>query len=583
MARPIIVRKVKNWLGYKPVEGQTSSDGKPIMLFTKPEGEDHVTPLSAMGADKSPFVQNLRVALGGRYVTRDGTNYIGPAAATAICGACVFVASTVLNYITRVTTTGVEVYTGSLWRPLVIGAAKYELTSETSSPILSELGDYIVDEDIIGNLALAIDPDTPVEFSVWNKTLMFTDGTSGLYEIDYNEGTYTLIPAAPIGLHLTTFDGRAILSNLSPIGLASRIQWSVKYDNHDWTGLGSGYEDLLSSPGGVVDTQHGIIPVSDSEAFIVRQGSMWLMNTTGVFDAPFIFTEHFDQGTASPDTCIRIPGEKISQQTLRTLFAQIICLGNDDVVMMKMEGVFPLGFPIRDQLLNSILNVGAASADFEPRLREYRIFIPNWTQPQTTSVVWRYNIDTHLWTHDLFPFCIKSLFCKDILPPTLAIEDLPGIISALTGTIGLLGVTLGSANPGAIFITKNGDYLVKEDSNYSTDNPNSSTTVGIPIELRTGLLAVPTPLTRSLLSAVELEYEAAVAVTVGVDYSVDGGSTWTSYGTLNLGVTTTPTVVVYRYTREARQIMIRVISTSGGGLKLHSLVPSLTLGASINP
>lgn len=551
MARPIAFRKVVNHLTGKLTPGEVPSDAQPKMFFTNPEGEDHITPLTAMGMNKSPFVENMRVSLGGRYVVRDGTYRIGAAAANPICGACIFIASTYVNYIVRVTTTGVEIYSGGGWIAL-------------TGP------------------ALSLNSTTIVEFSVWDFDLMFTDATSGLYTIDFNAGTYTLIPDAPIGLHLTTFDGRAILSNLTPNGLPSRIQWCVKNDNTDWTGLGSGYEDLLSSPGGVVDTQHAVIPVTDSEAFVVRASSLWIMNTTGYFDAPFQFTQHFPQGTGSPDTIVRIPGEKISEQTLRTLFAQIVLLGTDDVVMMKMEGVFPLGFPIRDQLLNNQLNANLAVADFEPRLREYRLSVPTWAGTETSSIVWRYNIDTHLWTHDKFPIRISRLFCGDLIPSTLSIGQLTGLISGLIGTFGTMGATTATPSPGALFVDSVGKAIVKEDSAYTVDVQSDGSSIGVEIELRTGLLIAPNPLCRAMIDDVQLEYEASAITTVEIDYSTDGGNSWLVFGTFTLAITTRPTVVMVRRVREAETLMLRAISTSAGGLKLHSLTPSLTDGSSIN-
>lgn len=549
MARSITTRQVPSFIQQgKPVPG--ASPEVPIMtFFDQPQGEDRVIPVSRMGPNLSPFVENLRFLTDNRYSTRSGTSMIGTGAATAVCGIAVFSFTDGNDYIIRVTTTGVDFWTGSVWQALM-------------------------------GPTLAIYSWTFVEFTVWNNQLVFTDRFSGLYSINITAGSYSLISGSPIGRHLTTFNSRIIVSNIvSPIAIPTRIQWSVKDDDTDYVGLGSGFEDLLSAPGGTVDIQRGVIPISDTDAFVVRSNSLWIMSTTGYFDAPFSFVQRFDQGTDAPQTIIRVPGEKVAGQTIRTLYSQIIMLGTDDVVMMKPEGVFPLGSPIRDQLLGASLNVRRAIAGFEPRMREYRLYVPPLSDDNTESTVWRYQIDNHFWTHDTFPFQLRRMAFKDILSYT-SYDDLVGTYDQQTGPFDEWGLL--NRDPNGIFAIEPSNGVVRETLSNLTDVDGIGHTLGIPIEIRTGLVQPAGPLFRSQILMCELEYEATQSVPVEIDYSEDGGITWLLYKNATVPATTLPTIFPFRYTIERGTIMLRVTSTNAGGLKFHALHVTAVRGSSIN-
>lgn len=551
MARTITFRRKRNFMRMELMPGQMADP--PMEFFTQPEGEDRITEINRLGTQRSPFVRNLVFSADSMYVTRNGTEVTGTAASSTICGLAIYSPRTGSDYIVRVTTTGVDYWAGSSWIAL-------------SGPVL------------------AVSPYTIVEFTVWDNNLVFSDASTGIYTISISSGTYALISGSPAVKHLTTFGGRVIgsyvtvdadptLTGTHP----TRIEWCVKNDNTNWLGLGSGYEDLLSAPGGVVDIQHGVVPVTDSEAFVLRSSSIWIMRTTGYFETPFNFTYRFDQGTDSPSSIIRVPSERGGDST--SPYAQLIMLGLDDVLMVHPEKIVPIGLPIRDELLNSTLNARTAIAGFEPRMREYWLHVPPLTDDNTESVVWRYRIDEKRWYHTLYPFKITRMAFRDLLFAT-TYDQLTGTIEDLAGPYDNLG--LGSRQPGAVFAVSGTNIVVRERLGLTGDVTSAGAATGIPIQIRTGEILPSSVRDNLTLVMLELLYESSRVMTVTFEYSEDGGTTWTSYGTLSLAITTTPTIVPYRFTKSIRKVQLRVTATDAGGLQFHGLYVKTVKGSPIN-
>jgi len=550
--RPTTLRRdVKNFLRDKLLPGQIAEI--PLTFFARPKGENRIKALTELSPDESPFVKNLSFSPDSMYVTRNGTELVGGAAATAICGAVIFSTRTSSDYIVRVTTTGVEYWGGTTWTAL-------------TGP------------------ALTLAQDTRVEFTVWDDKLLFTDATTALYSINFADGTYAAIPGAAVGRHITTFGSRVIVSYIVidanpavPGTFVTRIEWCVKNDNTDWLGLGSGYEDLLSSPGGTVDVQHGVIPVTDVEAFVIRSSSIWVMNTTGYFDTPFQFTYRFDQGTDAPGSIVRTPSPR--EQAGGSLFAQIIMLSTDDVVVVRPEGITPIGFPIRYQLLGTTLNPRKAIAGFEPRNREYWIHVPPLANNNTTSIVWKYRIDDNSWYHSEYPFKLERLAFKDILFAA-TFDELTGTFDALTGFFDDLG--LGARQPSAILVSSSQPRVIREREGVVGDVTALGTATGIAIEIQTGMIQPDDPRKDLTVLMLELLYEADQSVDVDFEYSTNGGTTWSAYGSLTLAATTQPTLVAYRNTLHRRRMQVRMKSDDGSTLQLHALYVKAVKGSDIH-
>lgn len=527
----------------------------PTRFFHEPKGENHIKALTDLDVNESPFVKNIVLSTDGMYICRPGTENVGSGISSPICGMVIFSSKTSSDYIVRVTTTGVDIWGGSSWSSLL-------------------------------GPTLALDVYSFVEFTVWDEDLLFTDGSTGLYKVNVNDGTYSLVAGAAVGKHITTFGGRVIVSyvikdaDTSVIGvLPTRIEWCVKNNNADWLGLGSGYEDLLSSPGGTVDVQHGVFPANDVEAFVIRSSSIWVMNTTGYFDAPFQFTYRFDTGTDSPYSITRVPPAR--GEASGVIYSQIMMLSQDDVVVVRPEGITPVGFPIRDQLLGGTLNPRRAIAGFEPRNREYWIHVPPLNDLNTTSVVWRYRIDEKIWTHCEYPFKLNRLAFKDILYQQ-TMDQLTGTMEDLVGPYDELG--LAARQPGALMAGSNGGTysVIREREGVVGDVNALGSASGIPIEIDTGMILSDSPLNDLMILMLEIHYEARQTIQAIFEYSIDGGTTWENYGLLSMPATQGPRTLAYRNTLHRPRLQIRMRSNDGSTLQLHSLFIKIVKGSAIN-
>jgi hypothetical protein len=504
----------------------------PVTLWDTAKGIDLETPLSRLGPDKIRYVENFKLTVAGRLISRGGVGVIGAQASSDITGLVNASDESAVEYPVRVRTDGVEVFSGNAW---------VVCTGPT----------------------LAIPEYAFVEFSSWAGKLMFNDPLVGVYELNLATKSYTLIADAPAGKHLTVFGGRVIVSNIS--GEPTRVQWSVKNDNTDWAGLGSGNDDMLSAPGGVVDIQHGIVPLTDTEALIIRSNSIWIMQLTGLVDTPFNFFHRFTEGTDSPASIAPMPNQ------------QVAMLGREDVVVVSPSGIQSIGLPIRKELIGQAYKPQNAVGVYDSKNMEYRLYVPP-TTVSTESIVWRYKFLTQTWHKDVFPFVVRRMATGNA-QATLTINELTGTINDLTGPINQLGLL--GRTPGILF-ANGARYVGRESEAGTTDMTTAGSTQVVPAEIWTGLVQPAGPLNRVSMLNLQLEYTSTRSIDVVIEISTDGGGTWEGYGSVTLLSTTAPRLGVFRRTVERPQFMIRLAATDAVGLELIAVHASTLPGAPVN-
>lgn len=509
MARP-------NTFRHNPL-GTVQVNLEPAIFWDKPEGIDLVTPLSRLGVNRVPLSTNMRVNEAQRYVTKKGQTLLGDVAGSTIVGQITASDANGIEYTVRVLTDSVEILSASTW----IAA-----TGPT----------------------LAIDDEAFIEFTAWGGALLFTDGSTGLYSITLADGTFELIETAPIGLHLTTFAGRTILSYI--LGHPTRIQWSTRNSNEDWSGEGSGYDDMLSSPGGLIDIQHGIVPLNDIEALVFRTGSVWIMSQTGNANAPFNFFQRFTQGTDAPGSIAKLPNQRV------------IMLGRDDVYMVTASEMRPLGLPVRSQLIGGNFLPAKAIGCYDPKLMEYRLRVPSATD-SGSSTLWRWHEITGAWSRDIYPSTIRRIGLGDTLAVD-AIEDLVGTIEAQVGTIEQLGVS--GRRQGLIMVI--GDNISAYEDDVNDDIEDDGTTTPFELMITSSLVQPGGPLIRATLVTLQIEYTATQAGTGTIEESTDGGVTWSAYGTMTFEATTVPLLAIVRRTIDKARYQFRLRATDMFGLEV---------------
>jgi len=390
----------------------------------------------------------------------------------------------------------------------------------------------------------------------YNDTMLFTNGKDGIYKYDPTTGDVSVIAGSFPGKFITTFAGRVIVADVrDPNRQAQRIRWSVKNDSDDWEGVGSGYEDLLSTPGGAVDQQLGVHPVTDNRALLVRTKSIWLMSTTGLVDQPFRFDRLFNNiGTDSPYSWTSVPGG-------------VVGLGTDDVYLVSPSQFQRIGNPVKDQILANASDIGDIVGAYNSDDEEYLMLV----KEGSAYFVYAYSfLDDKGWMRRQYtngaPVWITH--ARSALRGT-TIDELVGTIDEQVGSIDELGLTTDSEN-GVIMCQ--GTYVVQEDSGQTQDNWGTGA-ADAAIELRTGLITAGTPLHRSKLIEAKIEYEAGIGQTLIVEYTNDAGGSWTQFGEniVISGATAGPTIARVRSTVIGHNLQVRVRSTTLGTLKLHGL------------
>jgi len=507
--------------GYVPPENMI-----PIPVpFGSLVGMDKTSPLPAMDPGKYRLVRNLIIRYGA-YETRPGTDLLGDQADNELLYACDVILPDGSKYVVRWKTNGVEVYDNSGW----VNASG----------------------DSFAGLATA-----PFAITGWNDRVLFTAGVGKVFELTFSGGfVVTELDESPEDvIHLTTFNGR-VMASIKGTG----IQWTVKNDHTDWTGLGSGYEDLLSAPGGRPDQQTAIIPVTDEVAYCVRSSSIWQVGNTGDFDSPFSFTLIYTHvGTKYVGTVAA---------TRRGL----CCVGDNgqvwfispDVGAVDISSEVVPDFDVDPSYLEGM------SASYDTKFDEYRVAIPT-PNSLTAQKVLRYSFLNKGWTEDVYPFPIKSISYAQFTKST-TIDELVGTIDELVGSIDNLGVVI--RNPGCIYATRGTSRLTIRDdvlmgSNTLRDVNFAGVRVASGFRLESGDLKITSAIKNQEFVEMILWYQSDKEVTLDFDYSYDGGVTWNLVSQIDAPATgIRPKAISVNRTVEREHLQVALSSTQAPAVKI---------------
>lgn len=499
---------------------------EPRPLWSPPQGLDYLNRANRLGAGHARQIQNFwldRGVLRSRY----GTDNVGSSATGPIMAVLNFVSGSGIGFVLRFTTTKLQIWDGTSW------------TNVGSATFTGGTDDYFA-------------------YTVFNDSLIFSNGVDGLWDYNPMLGSLTQIDENINARHLTTIGGRVIASGIP--GYESRMQWSVKNNSHDWDGIGSGFEDLLSTPGGQVDLLMGVWPISDSVSLMVRSGSVWQVTQTGDPEAPFRFERLYDNlGSRSRYSVDVVPGG-------------IVLLGTDNVYLLSDREIQPIGQLIKDTLFNEITDLATIRGVYRPKTADY------WLA--NGDVVYRYSFADKGWTRSKYPFNIRWMDETVYHYDGETWADATGTWDDATGTWADAHGT--AQEPSFYFATDEAlGTVIAEDPDSTTDGYTQTGKSAQGLLIQTGVLLASSPLDKTEVIELQLEYEDGEARTLTFEYSEDLGANWTTYSSQATVVTTRQEIMRVMKTLSRKSLMLRLTATGLGSMVLISLTPFLVKEARV--
>lgn len=397
-------------------------------------------------------------------------------------------------------------------------------------------------------------------YTAFNNTLLLSNGVDGTYEYAPLTGLLQKITEAPAAKHLSTIGGRVVASAVN--GQEYTTQWSVKNNSHDWTGIGSGSEDLLSTPGGLVDSVLGVWPITEDTSLMVRTNSIWQVNQTGDEEAPFRFNRLFaNLGSRSRHSIDVVPGG-------------LVMLGTDDIYLIDATKPAPMGTLIRPRIF-ATEDLTKAKGRYRSRLRQYWLTLGG-------DEVYVYSFDDGGWSRMKYPYNVRWL--EESIPHYGGVTwgemvgdwaSHPETWASLVGDFRAAGFFM--ATDEALGNT------IQESGASTADTYIAAGKAALGIEAQTREFDPSTPLEEVQVNEAHLEYESEEAQDIIFEWSSDGGTTWNAYSTKTLAITDTVEISKPEKQIERKKIMLRLRSATLGGLTLVSFSPFLIVGAMRKP
>lgn len=350
--------------------------------WAPPAGLDLTSRLSRVDTKFCRDVQNMMLD-DGTLRSRYGCQLLGPVG-TDIMAIVGFVAPDGVGYLVRVTLTDLQQWDGSAWTTVAAGVFT---GGET---------DYF-------------------SFANFGTKLLMVNGVNKVFFYDSSNGSSGFLDESVPAHHITVFNNRIVLSNtVEGSRFPYRIRWSVKNDSDDWTGDGSGFEDMFGAPGGIVDETHGVFPISDETALIVRASSVWMMGVTGNLLAPHRFSRLFkDIGTDTRRAIAEVPGG-------------VVFPTRENIIFLSTSDIKKIGERVKHGIIDSVQAPGDPIGKYDFIRNEYRLAI--------LDTVWRYNFNDQGWTKDVYPFDIRDMARVEVDRFGLPIDSLVGTIDGLGAT-----------------------------------------------------------------------------------------------------------------------------------------------------
>ena len=364
--------------------------------------------------------------------------------------------------------------------------------------------------------------------AVVNDRFFFTNnGANPVQEVNLTTNTFGNLGNAPNYKFITSFNNRILAANLGGGSTnPNQIGWSGNLNFAEWNPLtdpSAGYVSLIDSASDYLDPITGIFGFTET-ALMLRERSLWGISRQSSATNPFnFFAISPNIGCDCPYTAAQIH-RGIAWFDLRT--------GNAYVYTVGMSAPESIGDPIQATLTSQISNTSIVFGSYNTVDDEYSILIPY--ENSSLVRIWTYSFRNKTWSYDeRINISSASSFAYDSAPIT--IDQLAGTIDNLSGTIDNLQSAFANKNVRRFYGTTNGKILL-ENPTAITDNGGTEpyiTTLTSKVYYIPRYSQYVTTLRFGYLPKTASAYDnTRYYGTFQVQYSKDGGITWTNFKTI---------------------------------------------------
>lgn len=309
------------------------------------------------------------------------------------------------------------------------------------------------------------DEDNPATFPAdarfsvaqYFDNLYLADGVNRIWEVNFGYKTVKQIPGSPRPHFICNFAERIIAGHIRKFAggpRPSRIEWPVNGSVTDWTGEGSGGNDLALEDVG--DSISGLVALEDL-GLVVRRTSVWGI-TRQPFNQPiFRFSKLLTGlGCDLPYTIARIPQGAIwADQRTRDIY-----------IFSASQGIQSILKGTNTVIFDDLSRLQFAEGRYDPFEREYHLGVAYNADDNLITRTWVISLKNGSISYDDGPE-ISTLGIVSVPPAGIAIDDLTGTIDAQTGTIDEYGEE-GHFTPTLFKGVETGEVL-KQSYDASTD------------------------------------------------------------------------------------------------------------------
>jgi hypothetical protein len=293
-----------------------------------------------------------------------------------------------------------------------------------------------------------------------------------------------------------------------------RLDWSASGNIDDFTSDGSGGANLYDSqPGSYADPIMGLL-VFGSYLLIPRLNSWWLGVRTGDVNAPINFAPHIvGNGVLAEDSLCVVADQGVAY------------LGHDNVYLYhpSLQAPIPIGTPIKDRLFSVLdrTKLNKVRCAFVPDTQTYWLLIPDTTNTWGRTAF--------VFMLDPFKFEQKFVWRERTFSHDISIMGV--------GQTSGLGASPTEQAKSLLIADSAGNNLYDSDS---ADTSNGGTAFTSTYESPSFDLGSD----QMQLVWIALKYKAGSTATVGISFSTDGGTTYSSADSYSLAASAGPREVI---------------------------------------